>query len=80
MVPTGTSKGMITSLPTMSQAVTIAAPVRQTQGRLERRLSPLSRETMFGTTSPRKGRLPITTVMMPVTAAIIPVPSSTTFR
>ena len=75
---TGTSNGMMMVRPIRSQTVTMAIPSRQTQGRLERRSSPRTMETMFGTIRPRKGRLPTTTVTTPVATAISTVPSSTT--
>ena len=71
---TGTSNGAMIVRPTRSQTVTIATPSRHTQGRLLRRSSPRIIDTMFGTISPRKGRLPTTTVTTPVAIAIRPVP------
>ena len=62
---TGSSKGFIIVREIMSEAVIVPIPIRQTQGRFPLRSSPLYIETMFGTISPKKGRLPITAATIP---------------
>ena len=77
---TGISNGRMMMRLMMSQTVTTEMPSRHTHGRFERRSSPRNMDTMLGTMSPRKGRLPTTTVTMPVAMAMRPVPMNTMRR
>ncbi len=70
----GTSNGAITVRPIRSQTITIHTPTMTTQGRFVRRLSPRTMDTRLGTTSPRNGRAPITTVTTPVATATMATP------
>ena len=77
---TGISNGRMMMRLMMSQTVTTEMPTRHTHGRFERRSSPRNMDTMFGTIRPRNGRLPTTTVTMPVAMAMSPVPMKTMRR
>ena len=62
----------------MSQASTSTAPLPAITGRVARRLSPITRETMFGTTSPTKGTIPTVTITSAVTTDTTNSPSRVT--